>query len=223
MSWSGETTELSDMVLYSRRFGVPLIAATSRHDSTLARAADFALILPDMPEACPNGLAPTTSTTAQMALGDALAICLLSRRGFSPSDFRDFHPGGKLGARLQRVRDLMHDATAVPLVPIDSSLSQAIVEMTSGRFGLTGVVDHDGKLIGVITDGDLRRTFETGFTDRSVATVMTRAPRAIRPDALAQEALAWMNRDSITSLFVMENGRAIGIIHIHDALRAGLI
>ena len=223
LSWSGETSELSDIVAYSRRFGVPLIGMTARADSTLARAADIALVLPDMPEACPNGLAPTTSSTAQMALGDALAICLLSRRGFSPDAFRDYHPGGKLGARLRRVRELMHGTDQLPTVTRDSMLSGAIMAMTSGRFGLTGVVDEAGRLIGVLTDGDLRRAFENGFTDRPVAEVMGRNPRTIHPDALAAEALARMNRDSITSLFAVDAERPVGIIHIHDLLRAGLM
>lgn len=223
LSWSGETTELSDVVAYTRRFGIALLAATSREASTLARAADVVLLLPDMPEACPNGLAPTTSTTAQMALGDALAICLLSRRGFSPQDFGAYHPGGKLGAKLRRVRDLMHGADSVPVVPLDSPLSRAIVAMTSGRFGLAGVVDEAGRLVGVLTDGDLRRAFEGGFTDRPVAGVMGRQPRTIRPDALAEEALARMNRDRITSLFAVEDDRPVGVLHIHDLLRAGLM
>ena len=224
LSWSGETTELSDIVAYTRRFQVPLVAITSRADSTLAQAADIALVLPRMNEACPNGLAPTTSTTAMLALGDVVAICLLSRRGFSSADFRDFHPGGKLGARLRRVRDLMHGgASEVPTVSMGTQLSNAIVSMTSGRFGITGVVDDAGKLVGVVTDGDVRRAFENGFLDRPVAEVMGRTPRVALPDGLAQEALGRMNAERITSLFVVEDGRPIGILHVHDLLQAGLI
>ncbi len=223
LSWSGETSELSDVVAYSRRFRVPLVAMTSRASSTLAMASDIALVLPSVVEACPNGLAPTTSTTAQLALGDALAICLLERRGFSPDDFRGFHPGGKLGARLKKVRDLMHSADAVPTVEIGSPLSVAICAMTSGRFGLTGVTDKAGRLVGVLTDGDLRRAFEAGFYDRPVADVMGSNPRTIRPDALAQDALARMENERITSLFVTEDSLPIGVVHIHDLLRAGLV
>jgi arabinose-5-phosphate isomerase len=222
LSWSGETAELADIVAYTRRFGVPLVAITSRPRGTLAVASDIALVLPQVREACPNGLAPTTSTTAQMALGDALAVCLLQRRAFSPEDFRGFHPGGKLGARLKRVRDLMHDSQWVPAVDRSVPLSGAILAMTSGRFGIVGVLDDTGRLVGVITDGDLRRALEAGFYDRPTHEVMGRQPRTIRPDALAQEALARMNADRITSLFVTEDGRPVGVIHIHDLLRGGV-
>ncbi len=222
LSWSGEAPELSDIVAFTRRFGVTLIAITSRPGSSLATAADIALILPAMPEACPNGLAPTTSTTMQMALGDALAVALLSQRGFSAKDFRQFHPGGKLGAQLRRARELMHDGTAVPMVPQTASLSQAIVEMTGKRFGVTAVVDAEGRLVGAVTDGDVRRSFESAFVDRPVAEVMNRSPRTIGPDLLAQEALALMTGHRITSLFVVEQGRPVGILHMHDLLRTGV-
>ncbi|MDQ1077666.1 SIS domain-containing protein [Pseudoroseomonas cervicalis] len=222
LSWSGEAPELSDIVAYTRRFKVTLIAITSRPGSSLASAADIALILPAMPEACPNGLAPTTSTTMQMALGDALAVALLSQRGFSAKDFRQFHPGGKLGAQLRRARELMHDGTAVPMVPQTATLSQAIVEMTGKRFGVTAVVDAEGRLIGAVTDGDVRRAFEAAFVDRPVTEVMNREPRTIGPDMLAQEALALMTGHRITSLFVVEQGRPAGILHMHDLLRAGV-
>ncbi|WBV44762.1 SIS domain-containing protein [Pseudoroseomonas cervicalis] len=222
LSWSGEAPELSDIVAYTRRFDVTLIAITARPGSSLASAADIALILPAMPEACPNGLAPTTSTTMQMALGDALAVALLSQRGFSAKDFRQFHPGGKLGAQLRRARELMHDGTAVPMVPQGASLSQAIVEMTGKRFGVTAVVDEAGRLVGAVTDGDVRRAFEAAFVDRPVREVMNRDPRIIAPDLLAQEALALMNAHRITSLFVVEDQRPTGILHMHDLLRAGV-
>lgn len=222
LSWSGETSELSDIVAHTRRFGIGLVALTARAGSALARAADVALLMPELPEACPNGLAPTSSTTAQMAMGDALAICLLERRGFSPEDFRDVHPGGRLGDRLRRVSGLMHGGAEMPLVPQDSTLSGAIMAMTSGRFGLTGVLDPHGRLIGILTDGDLRRAFDGGFRDRPVREVMNHNPRTIRSDALAVEALAQMNRVSITSLFVVDDMQPIGILHIHDLLRAGV-
>jgi arabinose-5-phosphate isomerase len=223
LSWSGETPELADIIAYTRRFGVKLVAITSRADSALGSAADICLDLPRMAEACPNGLAPTTSTTMQLALGDALAMCLLEARGFSPADFRDFHPGGKLGARLRRARDLMHGPEELPLVAETAPLSVAIVEMTSKRFGITGVVDEGDRLVGVLTDGDLRRAFQSGFVDRPVAQAMTRTPRTAAPEALAPELLGVMNGLRITSLFVVQDGRPVGIVHMHDLLRTGVM
>ncbi len=227
LSWSGETAELADLIAYTRRFGVPLIASTSRAESTLARAADVALVLPQTAEACPDSLAPTTSTTMQLAMGDALAVALLARRGFSANEFRDLHPGGRLGARLRRVEDLMHSGDEVPVVQENATLAEAIVRMTSGRFGITGVVDSAGALVGVITDGDLRRVFERGLTDgvgRQLAReTMGRSPRTVAPGELATAALARMHGERITSLFAVEDGRAVGIVHIHDLLRAGLV
>jgi arabinose-5-phosphate isomerase len=223
LSWSGEAPELADIIAYAHRFGVRLIAITSRPESALGSAADPCLALPRMKEACPNGLAPTTSTTMQLALGDALAMCLLEARGFSPEDFRAFHPGGKLGARLKRARDLMHGAAELPLVAQDASLEHAIVEMTSRRFGVTGVV-ADEKLVGVLTDGDLRRAFQRGIPmSAPVAQAMTATPRTAAPDALAADLLALMNESRITSLFVVEAGRPVGILHVHDLLRAGVL
>ncbi|TCT04339.1 KpsF/GutQ family sugar-phosphate isomerase [Aquabacter spiritensis] len=223
LSWSGEAAELANIIAYTRRFRVALIALTAQADAALAGAADIALVLPAMPEACPNGLAPTTSTTMSMALGDALAVALLSLSNFSAHAFRDFHPGGKLGAQLRKAADLMHAGAAVPLVALDVPLSEAIVEMTSKGFGITGVVDGAGLLVGAVTDGDLRRAFQAGFVDRPVAEAMTRAPRSVPPDLLALEALAAINEAAITSLFVVEDGRPVGIIHIHDLLRAGVV
>ena len=227
LSWSGETAELADLIAYTRRFAVPLIASTSNAASTLARAAEVALTLPAEAEACPDSLAPTTSTTMQMALGDALAVALLARSGFSAGDFRDLHPGGRLGARLRRVRDLMHADGEVPTVPETATLAEAIVRMTQGRFGVTGVVDGEGCLVGVITDGDLRRAFEegpqAGLQGRLARETMGRSPRTLSPDELATAALARMNRERITSLFAVEDGRPVGILHIHDLLRAGLV
>jgi arabinose-5-phosphate isomerase len=224
LSWSGETPELADIIAYTRRFDVPLIAITSRADSALGAAADLCLALPRVAEACPNGLAPTTSTTMQLALGDALAMCLLQARGFSPSEFRDYHPGGKLGARLKRARDVMHGAAELPLVRQGATLAEAVVEMTSRRFGVTGVLDEAGALVGIVTDGDLRRAFQRGLAlDRPVAEAMTRDPFTAPAETLAADLLGLMNERRITTLFVVQAGaEPIGIIHLHDLLRTGL-
>lgn len=225
LSNSGETAELADLVAHSRRFALPLVAVTARGGSALARAADVALILPRSPEACPMGLAPTTSSTMQLALGDAIAVALLTRRGFTATDFREIHPGGRLGARLRRVRDLMHAGDALPLASPDLPMDAALVRMTEKRFGCLGIVDADGSLIGIITDGDLRRAMGPGLLSRAAGDVMTRAPRTIGADALAVEALHAMNAHErpVTSLFVVDAaGRVEGILHVHDLLRAGL-
>ncbi|MEK9752701.1 MAG: KpsF/GutQ family sugar-phosphate isomerase [Rhodospirillaceae bacterium] len=222
MSNSGETTELSDLVAYAARFSIPLIGVTSVADSALARAADAALILPDAPEACPMGLAPTTSTTLMLALGDALAVTLLERRKFSPADFHALHPGGKLGRRLLKVSEIMHGGDELPLISPDAAMAAALIEMTTKRFGCVGVIDGAGEFLGVITDGDLRRHISANLLARTTGEVMTRSPATIGPDALASEALAIMNERSITNLFVVEGRRPIGIVHIHDCLRAGV-
>jgi arabinose-5-phosphate isomerase len=223
LSWSGETPELASIIAYARRFGVALVAITSRADSQLALAADHALVLPRLPEACPNGLAPTTSTTMQLALGDAFAMCLLEARGFSASDFRAFHPGGKLGAQLLRAGDLMHDGENLPVLAEDAMLSQAILTMTSRRSGLGGVVDGAGRLVGVVTDGDLRRAFAEAFIDRPVHEAMTRDPFVASPDTLAPDLVQMMNSRRITSLFVVSEDRPVGIVHLHDLLKAGVV
>lgn len=221
LSWSGEAPELADIIAYTRRFGVPLIAITSREEGTLGSAADHCLALPRMAEACPNGLAPTTSTTMQLALGDALAMALLEARGFSPLDFRDYHPGGKLGARLKRVRDLMRED--LPLVREDATLLDAMMEMTGKRSGATGVADASGRLVGLVTDGDLRRAFRDGVRDRPLAEVMTRGPFTVGADLLAADLMARMNAKRITSVFVVDGeGRPLGFLHLHDLLQAGL-
>ncbi len=225
LSNSGETAELADLIAHTRRFALPLIAITGRAGSTLAKAADIALVLPNAPEACPMGLAPTTSTTMQLALGDALAVALLTRRGFTATDFRAFHPGGRLGARLRRVRDVMHEGAALPLAPPTMPMDQAIVLMTEKRFGCLGVTGGAGKLVGIVTDGDLRRAMGPTLLSLTVGDVMTAAPRTIGPDALAAEALHAMNARErpITALFVVEpSGVPVGILHIHDLLRAGV-
>ena len=222
MSWSGETAELADIVEYTRRFGVPLIAITSRRDSALGRAADIGLFLPRAQEACPNGLAPTTSTTMQLAAGDALAVLLLERRGFTAMDFNRYHPGGKLGTRLMQVRKVMHEGAALPLVPVTATLSEGIVEMTSKRFGIAGVVDANGQLVGVLTDGDVRRAFQRGFVDRPVKDVMGVNPQTVTGEVLAAQVLGQMNAARITCLFVVEAGAPVGLVHMHDLLRARL-
>jgi arabinose-5-phosphate isomerase len=225
LSYSGETAELADLVAHARRFALPLVAVTAQAASTLARAADVALILPKAEEACPMGLAPTTSTTMQLALGDAIAVALLTRRGFTAADFRQFHPGGRLGAKLRRVRDLMHTGVAMPLAPPDMTMAAALVLMTEKRFGCLGVTDADGRLLGVITDGDLRRAMGPDLLSRPAGEIMTQSPRTIGPEALAVEALHLMNARErpVTTLFVVDAaGHAQGILHVHDLLRAGL-
>ncbi len=225
LSNSGETAELADLVAHSRRFGLPLVAITARAGSALAAAADVALLLPAAREACPLGLAPTTSTTMQMALGDALAVALLTRRGFGPAEFRQFHPGGKLGARLRRVREIMHGGDALPLGGPDTPMDAALVLMTGKRFGCLGVVDERGRLCGIFTDGDLRRAMGPGLLSRRLGEVMTAHPRTIGPEMLAAEALHLMNAPErpITALFVVDPARRpVGILHIHDLLRAGV-
>ena len=222
LSNSGNTQELHDLVEYTRRFSIPLIAITARAKSMISELADVALILPAVPEGCPMGLAPTTSTTMQLALGDALAVSLLERRGFSPTDFQVFHPGGQLGSSLQRVGDLMHRGDEVPVVRESVRMSDAVLAMTTKHFGCVGIVNAEGALTGVITDGDLRRHMDDALLSLSVGEVMTADPQTIRESALAAEALALMNDRAITSLFVLEDGRPIGILHIHDCLRAGI-
>ena len=225
LSNSGETAELADLIAHARRFGLPLIAITGRLNSSLARAADVVLALPAAPEACPLGLAPTTSTTMQVALGDALAVALLTRRGFTQSEFSVFHPGGKLGAQLRLVGDLMHRGDAIPLAPLDLPMDRALLLMTGKGFGCLGAVAPDGKLVGVLTDGDLRRAMGPDLLDRKVSDVMNRSPRTIAAHALAADALRAMNAAPrpVTGLFVVdEEGRPEGILHVHDLLRAGV-
>lgn len=222
ISNSGETSELSDIVAFTRRFAIPLIAITSRAGSSLGQAADVTLVLPGVEEACPHGLAPTTSTTATLAMGDALAVALLERRGFSASDFRLFHPGGKLGKRLQKVADLMHGGDAVPLCSPEMTMGEALVIMTGKSFGCVGVVDNDA-LVGIITDGDLRRHMAPDLPSKPVRLVMTGSPRSVSPSLMAAEALHVMNTAKVTSLFVVDGGTPVGILHIHDLLRAGLV
>ncbi|WP_114946450.1 KpsF/GutQ family sugar-phosphate isomerase [Microvirga calopogonii] len=221
LSWSGETAELADIIGYSRRFRVPLVALTSNAESTLGRAADICLTLPKAKEACPNGLAPTTSTTIQLALGDALAVALLERRGFTAEHFRVFHPGGKLGARLKLVRDIMHKDERLPVVGLEARMDEAIAEIGRKGFGAVIVVNGDGTLAGIVTDGDLRRNLKPDLMTLPVTAIMTRTPRTIAPDALVATALEMEEASRITALIVVENNRPIGLVHYLDLLRAG--
>ena len=221
LSWSGETAELKNLIDYSRRHAIGLVAMTSSADSTLAKAADVALILPQAREACPHNLAPTTSSLMQLALGDALAIALLESRGFTAFDFGMLHPGGKLGALLKTVGEFMHSGDAVPLAALGTKMSDALVHMTAKGFGCVGITDAQGKLAGIITDGDLRRHMSHGLLDATVEAVMTKSPKAVRPDQLISETLDILNTTKVTALFVVEGGKPVGIIHVHDLLRAG--
>ena len=223
LSNSGETSELADIVAHTRRFSIPLIGVAGRDGSTLLRASDVAILLPPAPEACETGIVPTTSTTMTLALGDALAIALMEHRAFTPEHFRMFHPGGKLGAKLLKVRDLMH--AELPLIKHDRPMGEALLEISRKGFGVVGVTDDAGLLAGIVTDGDLRRHME-GLLALTAGQVMTRAPRTVAPDALAETAVALMNDRKITCLFVVDPaqpGQVRGILHIHDCLRAGVV
>jgi len=224
-SWSGETVELGNIVSYSRRFAVPLIAVTSNPDSTLAQAAEVVLALPHAKEACPHGLAPTTSTVMQLALGDCIAIALLESKGFTAIDFKALHPGGQLGAKLKFVSDLMHKEDRLPITALHTPMAEALVIMTEKAFGCLGVVDDDGRLVGIITDGDLRRHMGDGLLTRRTGEIMTTGPKTVAPDTMTAEALAIMNLSErpFTALFVVENDCPVGILHIHDLLRAGVV
>ena len=222
LSWSGETAELKHLIDYSRRFRIGLIAITAAAKSTLAAAADVVLALPTAREACPHNLAPTTSTLMQAALGDALAVALLESRGFTALDFRKLHPGGRLGAMLKFVGDLMHQGDAIPLVALGTSMADAVVEMSSKGFGCVGITDARGNLAGIITDGDLRRHMRRDLLEARVDEVMTRAPKTVRADQLAGEALEIINSAKITALIVTEAGKPVGILNFHDLLRAGV-
>jgi arabinose-5-phosphate isomerase len=226
LSNSGETPELKDLITFAKRFSVPLIGIAGRADSALLRAADVALLLPQAKEACPMGLAPTTSTTLMLVLGDALAVALMERRGFTPDQYRELHPGGALGKSLLRVRDIMHEGDELPLVRETSSLREALHVMTAKRFGCAGITDGTGRLVGIFTDGDLRRSVERMTPKSTIAELMTKSPKTVAGSDLAAQALATMNRHNINVLFVVDPsgrpGRPIGILHLHDCLRAGL-
>lgn len=223
ISNGGESRELSDILLYAKRYGIPLIAITKNPESTLGKAGDIVLKLPDDGEACPLGLAPTSSTTATLVLGDVLAIALMERKGFTKTDYKQRHPGGKLGAILQKVSDLMHKGDDMPIVNEDTSMQEALLVMTSKMLGCVGIIDNSGKLVGIITDGDLRRWLTSDVLNKKVSEVMTKNPKVVSPDILAAEALNIMNNTGrgITQLFAVQDGKPVGIIHIHDCLRIG--
>lgn len=223
LSWSGETAELGDLTNFSRRFSIPLIAITSRLDSSLGRAADVVLALPRVRESCPHDLAPTSSSLIQLALGDALAVALLRQRGFTSSRFKILHPGGTLAARLKTVRQLMHAGAAMPVVTRGTPMSEVLVRIAEHRFGCAGVLDEAGAIVGIVTDGDLRRHMGPALLATPVEQVMTARPVTIEPDSLAGSALELMNRKRITAVFVVEAGRPVGLIHVHDLLTAGVV
>ena len=224
LSWSGETAELADLIVYSRRYKINLVAVTSRCDSALGREADICLQLPVAEEACPNGLAPTTSTTMQMALGDALAIALLEARGFTAHDFKTLHPGGKLGALLKYARDIMRKGAGVPIVAAGAAMGDAVYEISSKGVGCVGVLDGAGRLCGIITDGDLRRHMRADLMAARVEEIMTRGPKTVSPDTLAAEALEILESRKIAALFVVNDaGAPVGVLHFHDLLRLGTV
>jgi arabinose-5-phosphate isomerase len=221
LSWSGETAELKNLTDYSRRFRIGLIAMTANADSTLGKTADVVLTLPQAREACPHNMAPTTSSLMQLALGDALAIALLESHGFTALDFGMLHPGGKLGALLKTVSDFMHTGELVPLAPLGTAMSDAILQMSAKGFGCVGITDAQGALVGIITDGDLRRHMRNDLLDARVDEVMTKAPKTVRPDQLISETLDILNSMKVTALFAVQAGKPVGVIHVHDLLRAG--
>lgn len=225
ISNSGETRELSDIIVYCKRYGIPLIGITKNPNSALGKAADIWLSLPDDGEACPLGLAPTSSTTATMVLGDILAIALLERKGFSKTDFKQRHPGGKLGACLQKVSDVMHKGDEIPLVQEDTPMKEALLTMSSKMLGCVGVINNQNELVGIITDGDLRRKMFPDLLNKTAKEIMTQNPKAISEDILIGEAINIMNNTGkgITQLFLLENKHPIGIIHMHDCLRVGVV
>jgi arabinose-5-phosphate isomerase len=223
MSWSGETAELKNLVAYSRRFLIPLIAITAGETSTLGREADIVLLLPKAEEACPHGLAPTTSTLMQLAIGDALAIALMEARGFTAGDFHVFHPGGKLGASLMHVADVMHVGDSIPLVRRGTPMTEAIQTLSRKRFGCVGVLDDDGRLCGIMTEGDMARNLARNLSELNVDDIMTQSPKTVKPRALATTALALLNQHNISALIVIdEDRRPIGLVHFHDLLRIGV-
>lgn len=215
---SGETLELVDIIEYAARHRLPLVAVTQRRESTLGRHADYVLLLPRIPEACPIGCAPTTSTTMQLALGDALALALLQARGFRPEDFRQFHPGGRLGKKLRLLREIMHRGDALPLVRPDTPMGDVIYIMSSKGFGAVGIVEDDLRLVGFISDGDLRRHMSPDLLQKTAWDIMSPHPFSLSPDCLVERAIALLSEHKITSSFVVEDGKVTGFIHMHDML-----
>jgi arabinose-5-phosphate isomerase len=223
LSWSGETAELNAILAYAKRFDIPVIAITSGSESALGRAADHCLTLPKSDEACPHGLAPTTSTLMQLAIGDALAVALLEARGFTATDFYRFHPGGKLGAMLTQVGEIMHTDAELPVLGVEASMRDAILEMTRKGFGCVAICHEDGRLAGIITDGDLRRHMGVGLIDMTASTVMTHNPATVGPETLAAEVLQSLNERKISAMLVVDPAqRPVGIVHLHDLLRIGV-
>jgi arabinose-5-phosphate isomerase len=222
MSWSGESRELQGIISHSRRFRIPLIAVTAGAASALARESDVQLLLPKVPEACPHGLAPTTSTLLQLVMGDALAIALLEARGFTPDHFRALHPGGSLGASLTQVEELMHSGDALPLVPAGTKMPDAMRVLSKKRFGCVCVVSGDGLLAGIVTDGDLARNLDRNLAQTTVDDIMTRRPKTVGPQVLASAALALINEHDVSALVVVDDQRPVGIVHFHDLLRLGV-
>jgi arabinose-5-phosphate isomerase len=222
LSWSGETAELKNIIDYAKRRNISLIGITSDSSSTLGRAADVVLALPQAREACPHNLAPTTSSLMQLALGDALAIALLESRGFSAQQFHVLHPGGRLGALLKFTRDVMRTGDAIPIARTGSQMSEAVLEMSAKAVGCIGIVDTRGQLCGIITDGDLRRHMRPGLTEQTVDSVMTKGPKCCRPDQLVSEVIEMLNSAKITAMFVVEGNRPVGVVHLHDLLRIGV-
>lgn len=222
ISNGGESKELSDVIAYCKRYSIPLISVTKNPDSSLGKAGDILLRLPNNGEACPLGLAPTSSTTATLVLGDVLAIALLERKGFTNVDYKQRHPGGKLGALLKKVSDLMHKGDDMPLVTEDETIQNALLVMTSKMLGCVGIIDRSGALTGIITDGDLRRFLSPDMFGKKVSELMTKNPKVITPDTLASEAIAFMNEKKITQLFAVQDNKPVGVIHLHDYLKAGV-
>ena len=222
ISWSGESAELRGTLAYAKRFSIPLIAITWNEKSALGKEADICLTLPKLQEACPNGLAPTTSTLLQLVVGDAIAVALLESRGFSATDFRTFHPGGSLGASLTHVSEIMHIGSDLPLINLGASMEEAVNVISEKKFGCVAVIDTVGDLQGIITDGDLRRNLTRALNSMRVEDIMTKNPATIEPDALASTAMAELNKRSITSLLVCEGSKPVGLIHLHDLLRIGV-
>lgn len=222
ITWSGETKELNDIFHYCRHYGVELIVATAHPDSTAGRAADICLQLPVVREACPNELAPTSSTTLQLVLGDALAVALIEARGFTPSDFRVFHPGGRLGAQLATVQEIMGIGDAIPRVHRNATLVNATLEMSRKRYGCTAVVDENDMLVGVFTDGDLRRCIVVNNLSDTIGDHMSTDPVTVPPNVLLPEALRLMNENAVSVLFVVDAGKLIGVVHMHDIVGVGI-
>lgn len=223
ISNSGESKELIDILNYCKRFGITLISITKNPNSSLGKAGDVVLLLPNNGEACPLGLAPTSSTTATLVLGDILTVGLIERKGFSKTDFNDRHPGGKLGSILQRVSDLMHSGEATPILHESSGMQSVLLEMTSKRLGCVGFINNSGELTGILTDGDLRRCLSASILEEKALNIMTKNPKTVSPDTLASEALNIMNTKKITNLFAVDaNNKPIGVVHIHDLLNNGV-